>query len=144
MKFEEALQELKNGKKIKADTFEDGAYIENKEGNFYIIIRGEEKKFLFGIGYLEQNWDIFEEKDDWNWWKDAVKAYPSYGVIETNEEIRRDVKLLKEKIIDDCNRYRSELIIRLKTYHHENSSITESVYEPVGEIKSIIDKRFGF
>jgi len=60
--FKQALEWLKEGKKVKSNTFENGAYIENENGNFYICIPGEERIFLFGSGYLNQEWEIFGEK----------------------------------------------------------------------------------
>ena len=64
-----------------------------------------------------------KEQDDWNW----LKYHQN-----NNYTKKQLVEKLKQKVLEDIDKQ-----IKLNKYH-------ESIIEHIGEIKEIINKRFGF
>ena len=115
--FTQAIQWLKKGKKVRRSYWCDDDYIFST--NEYSTVKDKNNnKTDFNLAWFEApDWELYEEKDDWNW--EYSTAHSLQNAI--------DVKTLKEKIIED-------LISKGYT--------TNGIFDE--DISQILDNRFGF
>ena len=119
MKFNEAIEEMKKGKKVRRSSWEKYYTC----GEFGFVFNSDKEHVLLNLNDLEStDWEIYEEEDNWNLWEEWGEG-PKYTF--RNSDLGRDIKTLKENILEDMK------ILNDEEFNYVN-------------IEHILDERFGF
>jgi len=103
MNFQEAVEAMKEGKKVQS-AFKDSYYfIEGKVLKYYSDTRDkiEEITEILDLITLDRNWEIYEEEDDWNFYEKG--AYDKDNMIKLKEKILGDIKMLNDEEFNYIN-----------------------------------------
>jgi len=121
MNFSEAIELLKQGKKVKGNIY-------GKDGNHYLYLKkgiihcNECGSYDFGLPDFEAtDWEEYKEEDKWNW----LVSSSSGEFVDSFNPVRSRQQKLQEKILEDID----------KTFL--------GIDVPI-EMKKIIKKRFGW
>lgn len=122
--FKQAVKWMEEGKKVRVTNYIKGEYL-FIEGNRFFDEEDNEYS-LFVDDTLSTDWEIYEEKYDWN-----LKHIANYDNV--GNYYPEAIETLKQKILEDLDKNSVEPGTPINVDESNRESINE-----------ILDKRFGF